>query len=80
MRKTAFTVQRDGLRIAGTRYEPGHSGNHVPVIISHGFLSTRKSVAGYAKQFARWGYTAYTFDFIGGAPKNDSSPPSLRNI
>ena len=72
VRKNAFSVMRNVLLIAGTRYAPEQNGSNVPIIISHGFLSTRKNMAGYAKTLAKWGYTVYTFDFIGGAPKNDS--------
>ena len=66
-----FIVTRDGFRIAGTKYLPKNA-NGVPVIISHGFLGKRSAMAGYAEALAGWGYTAYTFDFIGGGPKNDS--------
>lgn len=72
MKKTSFSVLRDGMRIAGTKFSPKGRGKGIPVILSHGFLSTRQSVASYACQLARWGYTAYTFDFIGGAPRNGS--------
>ena len=68
---TEFTVTRGGFRIAGTRCA-SKNANGIPVIISHGFLGNRKSVAGYAEALAAWGYTAYTFDFVGGGPKNDS--------
>ena len=67
-----FSVKRGGFDIAGRKYPASGHGGKPPVIISHGFMMTQKSVEDYAAQFADWGYDAYTFDFVGGAPKNSS--------
>ena len=70
--ESPFYVSRDGLKLAGTKYASPEKDNGIPVIISHGFLNTRENVAQYARQFAAWGFTAYTFDFAGGSPKSES--------
>lgn len=36
------------------------------MVVSHGFLSSRKKVLEYTKALARMGYAAYCFDFCGG--------------
>ena len=72
IQESPFYVTRDGLKLAGTKFfRPGKELG-IPVIISHGFLARRSSVERYAKQFAAWGLTAYTFDFAGGGPRSES--------
>ena len=68
---SVFSVSNGGKRIAGRCYVPA-GGSGVPVIISHGFMSSMRETARYAERFAAMGYTAYVFDFLGGAPKNES--------
>ena len=71
-----FRVMRGDFIIAGRKFpaEKVQGGEKKPpVIISHGFTNTQKNTEDYAAQFAAWGYTAYTFDFVGGAPRNQSS-------
>ena len=67
-----FETKRGKYRIAGTRFAPKKGGSGVPVIISHGFMGNRKTVEEYAVMMTEMGYTAYTFDFVGGGPKIDS--------
>lgn len=62
---TAFLSSRDGLTIRGREYRLEDSG--LPIaIVSHGFMANQHSVRRYARQLAKWGYAAYTFDFCGG--------------
>ena len=72
-----FRVMRGGFIIAGRKFTAaagqGTGEKKPPVIVSHGFTNTQKNTEDYAAQFAAWGYTAYTFDFVGGAPRNQSS-------
>lgn len=79
--KREFFCERDHLKICCWEYrkrnqaqEKGELSKKLPaVIISHGFMGNGKSCEKYAKQFASWGYAAYTFDFNGGSPKNKSA-------
>ena len=60
-----FEVKRGNLSIRGIEYRS--EGTNLPiVIVCHGFLATYRTTKHYAKQFAKWGYAAYCFDFIGG--------------
>lgn len=72
-----FRVMREGFIIAGRKFPavPGSpdQDKKCPVILCHGFTSSQKTTEDYAVQFAAWGYTAYTFDFVGGGPRNQSS-------
>lgn len=69
--RSTFTCARDGLTIRGTQFLP--EGEQLPVaIISHGFMANQQSVVKYARQFARWGYASYCFDFSGGCIKGKS--------
>lgn len=62
---TEFECKRGTLTIRGTEYRP--AGDKLPiVIVSHGFMDDRNGVKRYARQFAKWGYAAYCFDFAGG--------------
>ncbi len=72
---SSFYVSRGGFAIACRKYPALSAGQEAgpPVIISHGFMMTQKSVEDYAAQFSAWGYDTYTFDFVGGAPRNGSS-------
>ena len=66
-----FECIRSGLVIRGTEYRP--QGKKLPVVIvSHGFMVNQSSVRNYARQFAKWGYAAYCFDFNGGCLKGKS--------
>lgn len=66
--KSKFACVRDNLTIRETQYRAdGQEGRKLPpIIISHGFMANQQTVKGYAKQFAKWGYAAYIFDFSGG--------------
>ncbi|MCD7723458.1 MAG: alpha/beta hydrolase [Clostridiales bacterium] len=65
IKESAFEVKKGSLTIRGKEYRP--CGEKLPIaIICHGFLATYKTTKHYAKQFARWGWAAYCFDFIGG--------------
>lgn len=67
MKKNAFECKRDNYTIRGFEFSDGNSEVKKPVaIISHGFMANQKSVERYAKLFAKCGYIAYTFDFVGG--------------
>ena len=69
--RSEFTCVRDGLVIRGTQLRP--VGVKLPaVILSHGFNGNRKGVLKYAEVVARWGYTAFCFDFCGGGPDTES--------
>lgn len=71
IQKSVFTCVRDGLVIRGTMFRP--EGERLPIaVISHGFMANQQSVFHYAKQFARWGYAAFCFDFNGGCIKGKS--------
>ncbi len=64
--QSLFECQRDGLTIRGTEYRP--AGEDLPVaVVCHGFMANQKTVVQYAKELARLGYCAYTFDFCGGS-------------
>jgi len=61
-----FACTRGGSTIRGTEFRP--EGANLPIaIINHGFTQNQKNVMHYARQFAKWGYLAYCFDFAGGA-------------
>lgn len=68
LKKSKFECMRDGLTIRGTQYLPAvEEGKKLPpIIVSHGFMANQQTVKSYAKQFAKWGYAAYIFDFCGG--------------
>lgn len=69
--RSTFTCTRDGLTLRGTQFLP--EGEHLPIaIISHGFMANQQSVVKYARQFAKWGYASYCFDFNGGCIKGKS--------
>lgn len=73
MKKSAFECVRDGYTIRGFEFSDGNSEGKKPVaIISHGFMANQRSVKRYAKLFAKSGYLAYTFDFVGGCIKGMS--------
>ncbi len=61
-----FRCKRDGLTIKGNVYGVSEDEKKPAVIISHGFLSNRRSVRKYAKLLAEAGFVAFTFDFCGG--------------
>lgn len=61
-----FRCKRDNLTIKGNVYGADENVKKPAVIISHGFLSNRKSVRKYAKLLADAGFVAFTFDFCGG--------------
>lgn len=71
IKRSKFTCVRDGLTIRGNLFYT--EGERLPiVIISHGFMANQKTVMKYAKQFAKWGYAAFCFDFNGGCLKGKS--------
>lgn len=67
--ETTFACKRGNLTIQGTEYRP--EGNDLPVaIVSHGFMAWQDTVRHYARELARMGYCAYSFDFCGGSVLN----------
>ncbi len=76
LRTEEFTTKRDDLTIRGTKFVPERESGKSPVIISHGFMADRRSVAGYAELLAAAGYAVYTFDFCGGCVKGKSDGAS----
>lgn len=71
-KKSNFNCKRDGFTIRGTQYIP--KGENLPIaIVSHEFLMGRFSVRRYARDFAKMGYAAFCFDFVGGGSISFSS-------
>lgn len=73
--RSKFQCTREQLTIRGTEYRPADipASEQLPaVIISHGFMANQRSVKHYAKQFAKWGYAAYIYDFCGGCIRGKS--------
>lgn len=71
IQRSGFTCVRDGLVIRGNMFRP--EGDNLPIaIISHGFMANQQTVFQYAKQFAKWGYASFCFDFNGGCLKGKS--------
>ncbi len=67
-----------GQSIYGVVYTPVGVKNLLPaVILSHGFGGNYNTNAEYAREFARRGYFAYTFDFRGGSPSSRSDGSTL---
>lgn len=68
-----FSCERDSIRLQGRMYFPKSSDVEKlkPVIISHGFMSSRKMCRSYAEIFARWGYAAFIFGY------NDVKPDGM---
>ncbi len=62
----SFSCTRGALTIRGTEFRPREGDNLPAVVVSPGFLSSRKKVPEYTKALARMGYAAYCFDFCGG--------------
>ena len=68
----------NGQSIYGVAYSPVKAKNRLPaVILSHGFGGNYNTNIEYAKEFARHGYFAYTFDFRGGSPSSRSDGSTL---
>ena len=70
-----FSCMRDSFVIRGLEYvdEPYVNVQDKPVaIISHGFMANQQTTKKYALLFAKQGYAAYTFDFVGGCLKGKS--------
>ena len=66
IRRKSFICHRGMLKIKGTYFYP-EDGENLPIaIVSHGFMSNRRSCYAYAKTLAQCGYAAFTFDFCGG--------------
>ena len=60
-----FECKRDGLTIRGHVYRP--EGEGLPLmIVSHGFMSTGRTVKREAQKFAELGFAAVACDFNGG--------------
>ena len=64
--ESSFTCKRGDLTIRGIVAREKGKENLPIVIVSHGFMTNHESVLGYVRQFARWGYAAFCFDFCGG--------------
>ena len=62
-------LESGGKKIYGKMYLPAEEKASYPtVILSHGFNSSSVLNEGYAESFAKNGYAAYIFDFVGGGP------------
>lgn len=64
-----FSCKRDSFTIRGYEYmdEAFSDKKDKPIAIcSHGFLGNQKDTRQYAEVFAKNGYLAYTYDFVGG--------------
>ena len=66
IRRQSFICHRGMLKIRGTLFRPADGENLPIAIVSHGFMSNRKSCFAYARTLAQCGYAAFTFDFCGG--------------
>ena len=63
---TTFEVERGGQTICGFECRPVGKTNLPIIIVSHGFMANFLTTIFYAEAFARLGFCAYSFDFIGG--------------
>lgn len=76
--KTQYRIEdrdiQDGVRkLNGQIYIP-NSKNKVPLVIfAHGFNGSYRQGRVYADMLASRGYAVYTFDFVHGGPKSQSS-------
>ena len=67
-REEDLILEHDGKTIFGRMFLPdaAAAGKRVPLVIcAHGFGGNHESCAAYARELARRGYAAYTFDFCG---------------
>lgn len=65
IRKSNFRCQRGKFSIRGRQYIP--EGEKLPiVIVSHEFIMGSFTTRRYARKFAKWGYAAFCYDFVGG--------------
>lgn len=63
--KKNFSCQKGSLTIRGYEiYE--ENDNHIPVILSHGFMGNMKATEPYALELAKKGFHAFIYDFCGG--------------
>ena len=71
-----FECAREGKTIRGHVYRP--EGTKLPVmIVSHGFMSTGRTVKNEAINFAARGYAAVACDFNGGGIGSKSDGKSV---
>ena len=66
IQKREFHCYRNCLRIRGTVFFPEGGENLPAAVVSHGFMSNRRSVFPYARALAEAGFAAFCFDFCGG--------------
>ena len=65
IKKSSFRCQRGKFTIRGRQYIP--EGEKLPiVIVSHEFIMGSFTTRRYARKFAKWGYAAFCYDFVGG--------------
>ena len=62
-----FCCKRDDLTIRGKAYIPEGEGKKKAIIISHGFGGNGAEMEIYSKEFSRYGYAVFSFDFCGGS-------------
>ena len=62
-----FECYREQLTIRGTEVRAEGTEGLPIAVVSHGFMATKESTIGYARQLASWGFAAYCFDFCGGS-------------
>lgn len=75
--KKRFYCKKNDLIITGTEFLPEVGTAPFPaVIISHEFLTNRKTSYTYAEELSKHGYVVFTFDFCGGSPKSASEGSS----
>ena len=66
IQKREFHCYRNSLRIRGTVFYPENAENLPAAVVSHGFMSNRRSAFVYARVLAEAGCAAFCFDFCGG--------------
>jgi hypothetical protein len=72
------TCTRDNRNIYGQLYLPAEEQEKYPlVIISHGYGSNCREMAGYAAGLAEAGVACYAFDFCGGSPCSNSDGSTM---
>ena len=67
-----FECYREQLTIRGVEVRPEGVEGLPIAVVSHGFMATKETTIGYARQLAQWGFAAYCFDFCGGSTESKS--------
>ena len=79
-----FSCKRDSLNIRGfsflsqsSKVEVTNGKKLKPVVVSHAFSKTHKTIDSFARKMAEWGYAAFTFDFCGGSCRSISDGKTI---